>query len=280
MNRPLCIYHANCADGFGAAWSVWKALGETADYVAAHHGEPPPDCRGREVIIVDYSYSRAVLETLAEQASRVILLDHHQSAEQELAPLLAAGTIEGEFDMERSGAMMAWQWFHPGTAAPTLLRHIEDRDLWRFALDGTREVTAALFSYPHDFALWDELMAGEITLLRRDGEAIYRKHRRDVESLCETGRHRLTILGHDVPGVNAPPAWSSDAGELLGRNEPFAACYWDNGETRAFSLRSAPDGLDVAEIAKAFGGGGHRHAAGFRLRNDQMHLLAGGLPPR
>lgn len=24
--KPLCIYHGNCADGFGAAWAVWKAL--------------------------------------------------------------------------------------------------------------------------------------------------------------------------------------------------------------------------------------------------------------
>ena len=276
MKRPLCIYHGNCADGFGAAWSVWKALGDNADYCAASHGDAPPDCRGREVIIVDFSYPRELLERLAEEASRLVLLDHHQSAERQLAPLLASGLIEGEFDMDRSGAMMAWQWFHPEVAAPQLLRHIEDRDLWRFALAGTREITAALFSYPQEFELWDRLMTGDIGELRRDGEAIYRKHCRDVESLCRTGRHRLTILGHEVPVVNAPPAWTSDAGELLGRNEPFAACYWDTGEHRAFSLRSAPDGLDVAEIAQAFGGGGHRHAAGFRLPMDQLSLLATG----
>ena len=30
-------------------------------------------------------------------------------------------------------------------------------------------------------------------------------------------------------------------------------------------LRSTDDGLDVSEIAKQYGGGGHRNAAGFRM---------------
>lgn len=44
-----------------------------------------------------------------------------------------------------------------------------------------------------------------------------------------------------------------------------AACYWDTPEGRVFSLRSTDTGPDVSEIAKAYGGGGHAHAAGFRV---------------
>ena len=37
----------------------------------------------------------------------------------------------------------------------------------------------------------------------------------------------------------------------------------DNGPTRKVSLRASVDELDVSAIARTFGGGGHRQAAGF-----------------
>ena len=58
---------------------------------------------------------------------------------------------------------------------------------------------------------------------------------------------------------------SSDAGHELGKGRPFAACYWDTPDGRVFSLRSSADGADVSEVAKQYGGGGHRNASGFRV---------------
>ncbi len=75
----------------------------------------------------------------------------------------------------------------------------------------------------------------------------------------------MTIGGWDVPVANLPYTMSSDAGHRLAQGEPFAACYWDTPNGRVFSLRSTDDGLDVSAIAKQYGGGGHEHAAGFRL---------------
>jgi oligoribonuclease NrnB/cAMP/cGMP phosphodiesterase (DHH superfamily) len=57
----------------------------------------------------------------------------------------------------------------------------------------------------------------------------------------------------------------SDAAAKLAVGWPFAAYYWDSPTGREFGLRSAPDGLDVSVIARKFGGGGHKHAAGFKL---------------
>lgn len=68
-----------------------------------------------------------------------------------------------------------------------------------------------------------------------------------------------------VPVACLPYTLSSDAGHMMAKGEPFAACYWDTPEGRCFSLRSAEDGMDVSEIAKDYGGGGHKHAAGFRV---------------
>lgn len=305
--KTMCIYHGNCADGFGAAWVVRKALGNDVEFVPGIYGQEPPDVTGKDVVIVDFSYKYDVLRSLAVAANSIIVLDHHKSAADDLVrfeqfhagvehdayqdagpQLLGWKTalkfarnkncpaIACCFDMNRSGAMLAWDHYFPGQTPPRLLRHIEDRDLWLFKLDGTREVQANLFSYPYDFEVWDQLMATDVQTLRSDGAAIERKHHKDVAELVSVTKRRLMIGGHDVPAASLPYTLTSDAGALMAQGESFAACYWDTPTGRSFSLRSTEEGMDVSEIASQYGGGGHRHAAGFRVSFD--HELAGANP--
>lgn len=293
MKTPLCIYHGNCADGFGAAWVVRHRMRRSEIPIEFHPGvyqDAPPDVEGRDVILVDFSYKLPVLLEMAEKARSVVILDHHKTAAEDLQGLAEPrATIEdcwhestywedgpyirALFDMGRSGAGIAWDYFFPNEKRPRLIDHIEDRDLWHFLLPGTREIQAAVFSYPYDFDVWDWLMlkAGTVSLAN-EGEAIERKHHKDVAELVAVCRRRLVICGHDVPVASLPYTLTSDAGHLMAQGEPFAACYWDTEEGRVFSLRSADDGLDVSEIASAYGGGGHRAAAGFRV--GRGHPLA------
>lgn len=258
----LCIYHGNCADGFGAAWAVRQAIPE-ADFYPATYQAPPPDVTDKRVVMVDFSYKRPVLLDMAAQAESILILDHHKSAAEELVDLPA--NVVAVFDMERSGAMMAWQHFFPDVPAPRLIEHIQDRDLWRFALPGTREIQANVFSYPYDFGVWDRLMTSDVELLRGEGAAIERKHHKDIAELVTVTKRRMVIGGFDVPVANLPYTLSSDAGHLMAQDEPFAACYWDTPDGRVFSLRSSDAGQDVSAVAKTFGGGGHRNAAGFQV---------------
>lgn len=296
QRKTMCIYHGNCADGFGAAWVVRKALGDDVEFVAGVYGKEPPDVTDKHVVLVDFSYKQDMLVQLSFKAASIIILDHHKSAAEDLAgfPKFDAG-IENDcrcddgrillgwrgafthmyaqnapaiaccFDMNRSGAMLAWDHYFPDQEPPQLLRHIEDRDLWLFKLDGTREIQANLFSYPYDFEVWDQLMAADVETLRSDGAAIERKHHKDVAELVAVTKRRLVIGGHDVPAASLPYTLTSDAGHLMAQSEPFAACYWDTPDGRVFSLRSTDEGLDVSEIAKQYGGGGHRNASGFRV---------------
>lgn len=56
-----------------------------------------------------------------------------------------------------------------------------------------------------------------------------------------------------------------DLGNMLAEGEDFAAVFHEGADGwRHWSLRSKPGGADVSEIARAYGGGGHKHAAGFR----------------
>lgn len=298
MSRPLCIYHGNCADGFTAAWVVRRALGDI-DFHAGVYQDPPPDVKGRDVILVDFSYKRPVLEEMADTASSILVLDHHKTAAADLESANKAGrdwqqhltnvyqdrcenvtrSLYALFDMNRSGAGIAWDFFFTGEPRPALINHVEDRDLWRFALPGTRQIQAGVFSYPYTFDLYDAWMAGDeiarrnaLKDLEADGKAIERKHFKDIDELIKVVTRRFVIGGHSVPIANLPYTLTSDAGHKLAQDESFAGCYWDTPEGRCFSLRSTDTGKDVSEIAKQYGGGGHRNASGFRVSYD--HELA------
>jgi uncharacterized protein len=281
MNRPLVIYHGNCADGFSAAWCFWRKYGANADYVAGVYQQNPPDVAGRDVYLVDFSYERAVVERMLQQASRVTLIDHHKTAIEDLRPLKErgrAGDRLGWFcDLNRSGATLAWDHLFPGEDRPLLLGHVEDRDLWRFKLPGTREIQAFVFSHEYSFALWDKLMcADQVELLKMTaaGAAIERKHHKDVAELVAVCKRRMVIGGHDVPVASLPHTLVSDAAHLMARGEPFAACYWDTAEGRVFGLRAADEGVDVSEVAKLYGGGGHAKSAGFTVPREHALALA------
>jgi len=266
--KPLCIYHGLCADGFTAAWVVWKFYGEgNVDFHAASHGELPPEVDDREVYVVDFSYPRPVMEEMARRARKLTVIDHHITAAQDLEGLIRNdGVVDGVFDMNKSGCLLTWEWFFKDIQPPQALLAVSDRDLWKFELPRTREIFLALTSYPYDFAIWDTLMeADRFESLRQDGIALNRKQQKDIAEIIAAGRHLITIAGHTVPACNVPSIWASDAGHIMAQGHPFAACFWVDGNKIAFSLRSTPDGLDVSEIAKQFGGGGHKHAAGFKL---------------
>ena len=266
--KPLCIYHSNCADGFGAAWVFKRYSNREFDFHPGVYQDAPPDVTGRDVYLVDFSYKRAIVEAMLDRAKTIVLIDHHKTAIDDLAPLIEANRIESLVSLEHSGAVLAWEYLSvPNTTMPQLLHHIEDRDLWRFALARTREIQANVFSYPYDFEVWDELMKTDPQTLADQGAAIERKHHKDIAELVKVCRREMTIGGIVVPVASLPYTLTSDAGHLMATEHAskIGVCYWDTPEGRVFSLRSTDDGPDVSEIAKQYGGGGHAHASGFRV---------------
>lgn len=266
----MCIYHDNCADGFGAALTVWLRFGGKVEYVPASYGQTPPDCSGHDVLLVDFSYKLPALEQIIGQANSVTILDHHKTAEADIQPLLEAGRIKGEFDMDRSGAAMAWDWCFPDEDRPRLIEYIQDRDLWQFHLEGTCEISAALFSYDYRFEVWKNIL----TAMEDDdgrkfffqvGKSLLRKHNKDLDDILKATKRRMLICGYSVPVANLPYMFASDAGNRMAEGELFSASYFDTPDGRKFSLRSKDTGMDVSEIAKHFGGGGHARAAGFTM---------------
>lgn len=268
--KPLCIYHGNCADGFTSAWVIHQALLGECDFHAGVYQQEPPDVLNRDVFLVDFSYKRPVIEEMRKRANSILILDHHKTAEADLRDLHG---VEVVFDMNRSGARITWDHCFPGKPPPQTLLHVEDRDLWRFALPGTREIQANIFSYPYEFDVWTRLMSEDPQKLIDEGKAIERKHFKDIHELLGVTTRRMVIGGHNVPIANLPYIHVSDAAHELAKGEAFAGCYWDTPKGRVFGLRSNDAGLDVSEIAKQYGGGGHRNAAGFTVPYEKAREL-------
>lgn len=276
--KTFVLYHGNCADGFGAAYSAWKKLGDTAQYLPVSYGNPPPLDQIPEramVYLLDFSYPRAVLNSLwMERGCTIQVIDHHKTAQEALADF--PGAI---FDMDHSGAWLAWHFFHdtrnPTRApdfVPPLIKFIEDRDMWWWKLPDSREVSAALWSYPMDFTIWSTIdrrlrRAVGLQSFVQEGQAILRYMEQQVVMICRQARMDR-MDGHDIPVVNATSLWS-EVGEMLLKmfpHAPFAASYADRRDgIRTYSLRSRGD-FDVSQVARIRGGGGHRAAAGFEVK--------------
>lgn len=277
--KNLCIYHGNCADGFGAAWVTSRHSGLPFEFYAGRYQAPPPWdlIDGANVYLVDFSYKHDVMLQILSRAATVVLIDHHKSALEDLGSLMTSDRRLGHScSLDHSGAMLTWKYWKGAAEPPALVRHIEDRDLWRFHLPGTREIQAAVFSYPYDFDVWDDLMAMPVETLRQQGEAINRKHMKDVRELVEGYSYMRFMNGVNVPWLNCPYFHSSEAGNIMARGMPFAVCYYDGPDGRNFSLRSTDEGVDVSVVAMGYGGGGHRNAAGFRVPYSH-HLAQPGL---
>ena len=250
----LVLYHADCLDGFGAAWAIWKKFPSVTFTPVKHGLPPPPGLSGKTIVIVDFSYPRQTLEAMAKDAASVLVLDHHVTAEKALAGLPYA-----YFDQKKSGAVLAWEWAHQ-QPAPWLLLHIQDKDLWQWALPGSREINAALSSYPYDFRLWDSFTQDK---LMAEGRAILRYEHEMVGKLVAE-KALVKFQGQTVPAVQSA-ILNSQIGERLSGQYPFAVIWHDRDGRRYYSLRSREDAPDVEAIAKQYGGGGHTHAAGFSV---------------
>ncbi len=272
--KRICFYHAGCPDGFGAAWAVRSAWGEEAAYVARGHEDRAPFDRCKDALIafVDIAPGRDELAQLAGVSDQIVVLDHHVTALDRLTSdpgLLDALEADGHllhFDLSHSGAMLAWQHFHPDDPPPELLRYVEDQDLWSWALPDSDAVNAAIASYPREFHVWDELAATPVESLVREGTPILRANRMEVHRRIEHARP-VALGTRRIEAVNASTNRSQIGHELARRaafGESWGLVYRVEGAEVFATLYSIGD-VDVSKVAVSYGGGGHPNAAGFRV---------------
>lgn len=282
------FYHDGCYDGFSAAWIasnqltfndiVAGNLPRTQRCVPCTYGDPLPsldDLQDQDVYVLDFSFPRSFMIKMSKRAASLLVLDHHKTAQAECQDLSFC-----TFDMARSGAGLTWDHFQPSSPRPILIDYIEDRDLWRFSLKGSKEVHAWISSYPRgwsEYSYLQETLSTDLDACIAEGQAILRYENQKILEMVKEAKI-IVLLGHEVPLVNCTPQFGSSAASTLLDVYPeshFAVYFWISKKGRIHcGLRSRPDGFDVSEIARTFGGGGHRTASGFLLEAQEWNRVA------
>ena len=299
--KPLVIYHDNCADGFGAAWAAYKKFGaDGAEYLPMNYNDKrielhdgqltfPVDLTGRNVYVLDFSFSPKIIEAMLHLTATLTWIDHHKTAFESfnLDPtepwyLISVGIgWHAILDPNKSGCVLAWEHFHPNEEVPALLKYIEDRDLWRWQYTSTRDLTTGLRSKPFNFE-WFDFANDNIAEVMNKGAAMNELF---DQQLADITKHPVPTSLYVVEGscgrfgmsVNCTPQFASEAGNALAQLSGTFGMTWCAGdEGQVFvSLRSVGD-YDVSAIAKAYGGGGHKNAAGFKTTLDKLDFNAAG----
>ncbi len=294
--EKIVLYHANCHDGFGAACAVKmnKAYAD-ATFIPVHYGDVkvennklhvrdlnPGELSNLDLVVVDFSLPMVDTAILAEECASFIWLDHHKTAfEMWLGPEHSGSyTMLDEtpdrqmvigLHMHKSGAMLAWEYFHPNTPTPRLILDIQDRDLWVFHRENSKAVHEALSLYGYSFESWIGLMTypDAYDFLVTKGQVLVQAMEKRVESALYKSVRTITLI--NVDGANQEFVSQnalndiSEIGNALCKATGFPSCtFFIKDNDVICSLRSLRD-FDVSAFAKNYGGGGHKNAAGFKM---------------
>jgi oligoribonuclease NrnB/cAMP/cGMP phosphodiesterase (DHH superfamily) len=227
-----------------------------------------------QVVLVDYSLPLGDMERLAE-GRKLVWIDHHKTSLAQLGEAMAE--IPGERSLEAAACVLTWQTFFPDVPMPWAVALIGDRDIWKMDYPETRAFSEGLFQEeiePSNDRLWRRLLRGDEDLLRQlieRGRVLYEARLKSIKNIVSHNGFKTSFEGHDTLVVNHPG--NGDIGEYIRRaGFTLAYCYVEvvrNGVLQT-TVTLYSDQIDVSEIARKYGGGGHRGAAGFQFtRSDR-----------
>lgn len=268
------IYHAKCADGFGAAWAAYRHLRDLHEvtYVPMHYREElPPGIDGKHIAIVDFSLEKDAFEEVVRRAASVIILDHHDTAYRRFKddPHLV-------YDPNKSGAVITWEYFRgpQSTYIPWLLEYIQDTDLHRQAIPGARHVIKALYELvPWTFEAWDEAAEAAPKALEDQGHTISLVMHNLVTAAVESAEI-VSFEGYEIAVANFNGRFYSSVGNALAEISPsgIGIVWWYDHAHRAWRFSVRSKGANILPICEKFGGGGHPNAGGFQV--DDISLIS------
>lgn len=256
----VVIYHGDCLDGFGAAYSAWKIFKDNASYIPLNHHAQPPNVKNKTVYILDFSFSNEVFDHIISQAKEVILLDHHKTAQERLKHY-----SQCHFDLTKSGAVLAWEHFHPNTPIPKFIQYIQDGDLLLFEHTETIYFYHASNSIEKDFKEWEKFENQEVLEdLLSKGKTIDTFFQSQVQDLIRFAKP-VTLFGENGLMINAPFKFANAIGKYLCPVSQTYVLVWSEIENEVKCSLRAFENYDCSFIAKQLNGGGHANSAAFSM---------------
>ncbi len=264
MKNIVVIYHAECMDGFSAAWVAHQKFGPEAEYLPILHNDPVPKAlKNKEVYFLDIVYPMNDLVKVIKANKKVVVLDHHITREKE------AKLAGGLYALENSGTVLAWNYFFPGKPLPFFLKLVEEQDLWKYKTKGAKEILASAKLVEYTFEKWSALINELETekgrsLHMKQGAALLAYQQMMIQEIGDRG-NLAKFEGMATYVVNSMNFKSEVGNYLATKKLPPIGIVWAVYPDRiSVSLRSNGT-VDVSKICEKYGGGGHKAAAGFVL---------------
>jgi len=290
-NIDIVLYHGSCPDGFGAAFSVWYYYKKTfglgrankIEYIPCYHSIDMPSndffqrITDKNIVVTDFSYKIDILTKIIDCSKSFMIHDHHKTAQENLQTIPDHLKI---FDMNRSGAVITWNYFFPEMSVPKFLAYIQDRDLWTNEYPDLLEFVAYFYELDYNFDLWETYLDEQnVSLAIEHGVQWLNYKDIIVNKAAARGTCILQKINNQYAIVvyNNSADFKSDIGNKSFHKFPLAdfsvvfSYYMQTNET-TFSLRSTKGRYDVSEIAKDHGGGGHRNASGLSMSGIHGYL--------
>jgi oligoribonuclease NrnB/cAMP/cGMP phosphodiesterase (DHH superfamily) len=256
----VVIYHANCEDGFSAAWAAHQKFGDTAEYFEFQNGDMLYcEAKDKKIFFLDVVPSLEELQFVSAE-NDVFTIDHHKSNSPKLT-----SSDKFIFDLDKSGAMLAWEYFCPNIPAPLLINYVQDQDLWRWELPYSKEIYAHISVADTSLSSWSKL-AEELEV---DKDKVIEKgrlllnYRKNI--VQETVRKTATLVefeGYRVLAANSSTLTDETAEALYLQHPPFAIVWFKIKTGIRVSLRGNGT-IDLSVFAEKYGGGGHKNSCGF-----------------
>jgi len=206
----------------------------------------------------------------------VTIWDHHITNFEKIKELK---TVKITFDKNRCGAKIAWDIL-VGREYPWWLNVIDDRDRWVWLHPFSKELGKYLFSSFNE-EIFDEISnwsKDKICNAVAEGKQLCAQDDKAINNMIINAlKCTLTVLDrtYRVYITTGYAGLFSETGHILSsRADCDIAAMWKydlSADEWNISLRSTGD-IDVAAVAKQFGGGGHKHAAGFRIDGSKNSI--------
>jgi uncharacterized protein len=270
----LCIYH-NDADGCASAAVVRHAIGEDAVMHEISYGEPTPwkkIANVKHVVIVDFSLP---LQDMKRVASDRMLtwIDHHKSAMEEVND--EASHWSGLRDLNEAACVLTWKYFFPHKPVPRALVLIGDRDIWRQEEPDSGAFNEGLrqeHTQPNNDQLWKPLLSDIPSAV----ESLISKGLPLLDARIQAMRRFVSRYGFPVifEGWRTLAVNQRGDGDLgqhirdLGYDIGYCYIEGSQGGKIVTFVTLFSGNVDVSEIARKYGGGGHQGAAGFSFERS------------
>ncbi len=311
--KTVCIYHSVDLDGWMSAAIVKHWFNSTVeipnkkdepintlDFIGYNYGQPIPDLSEYDkVIMCDISFPKEEMDDLREskEVGNFIWLDHHISAIQS-----CSNYPYGIRDTNYAACELTWKYFFPDEPMPEIVRLLGRYDC--FGHKGTYEELKVLkFQYAARAVITNYIQAylyltsidqtnrdevhDQIISFHKAGAFIYKYLCTEAEQIYKNSFPiELSYLENKYSSVHKKVKF------LCVNKERFnpvnfgidyhkdgydgVACFWYTGKDWAFSLYNDNGEVDCSMIAKQYGGGGHKGAAGFRVNSKELLNIING----